>query len=320
MKSALFLILFAIATCVVLAAQDVPHVVASDVNCAVNPRHYEDWYEQTRLSEGKPYVAPEKRKQQILENYHGLRLQMPLDEVERLLGKPDFGTARPPLHLATAPEPTNRECANDLAYLVRKNGENMVDTEDVAVYLSFSPDEKLYWAAPQNLPTLKPLGSPSGKDPSIVQSQASWKEYVFADDGFGITFPGNPKPHADATLAEFTVYSVSLPDNAMLSLRVSHQNRDCAATLAQLKDGALKGKSGIDPSSVKSPAINGNQGLEYEYAPSRDRVSLDRFYCVNGRFYAFSTTWFGTQALPASVERVLSSFHLLGTEHAGGPQ
>ncbi|MGA8273551.1 MAG: hypothetical protein WB919_18455 [Candidatus Sulfotelmatobacter sp.] len=320
MKRSLFPILFAIAIRVALAAQDVPHVVSSDVNCAVSPRRYEDWYQQTHLPEHKPYVAPEKRRQQILENYHGLRLQMGLDDVERLLGKPDFGTARPPLRLATAPGPTNRECANDLAYIVRKNGENMVDMEDVAVYLSFSPNEKLYWAAPQNLPTLKPLGSPSGKAPSIVQSQASWKEYVFATDGFGITLPGNPQLHADTTLAEFTVYSVPLPDNSMLSLRVSHQTRDCAATLAELKDGALKGKSGIDPSSVKSPAINGEQGLEYEYAPGPDRVSLDRFYCVSGRFYAFSTTWFGTQALPASVERVLSSFHLLGTERPGGPQ
>jgi len=317
MKRMLFLILFGAFTCGLLAAQDVPKVVTSHGSCAVKPPGYDDWYQQTRLSEGEPYVAPDKRKQQILDNYHSLKLQMTLDEVERLLGKPDFGTARPPL---LAPEPTDHGCANDLAYIVRKNSGNMVETEDVAVYLSFSRDGKLYWAAPQNLPTLKPLGSPTGKAPAIVQSQTVWKEYVFADDRFAITLPDTPKPHADATLPEFTVYSVSLAGNAMLSLRVSHQDRDCAATLAQLKDGALNGKSGINPSSVKNPSIDGNQGLEYENTVSRDGGSSDRFYCVNGRFYAFSIRWLGTQVPPASVDRVLSSFRLLNTEHAGGPQ
>jgi|HubBroStandDraft_1064217.scaffolds.fasta_scaffold00003_88 hypothetical protein len=320
MKIWFFLTLFGAATCGVLAAQDVQTVVPSDVNCVANQPVYNDWYQQTRLSDGEPYIAPSKRKQRILDNYHGLKLQMPLDEVERLLGKPDFGTARPPLHLATAPEPADRGCANDLAYIMRKNNGNMVDTEDVAVYLSFSRDGRLYWATPQNLPTLKPLGSPDGKAPTTIKSQTEWKEYVFGDDGFAVTLPDSPKPHSDATLPEFTVYSVSLPGNAMLSLRVSHQERDCAATLAQLRDSALKGKSGIDPSSVKNPSIDGNQGLEYEYTLSRDGGSSDRFYCVNGRFYAFSMRWLGTQAPPPSVGHVVASFRLLNTGHAGGPQ
>jgi len=200
-------------------------------------------------------------------------------------------------------------------------GENRHFTDpDSQFSMLQSPKGQLYWAAPQNLPTLKPLGSPSEKAPTIVQSQISWKEYVFADDGFAITLPGTPQPHADPSLPEFTVYSVSLPDNAMLSLRVSHQQRDCTATLAQLKDGALKGNSGIDPSSVRSPAINGNQGLAYEYTSGRDRVSSDRFHCVNGRFYAFSITWLRTKVAPVSVKRVLSSFHLLNAEHAGVSQ
>jgi hypothetical protein len=41
---------------------------------------------------------------------------------------------------------------------VKKSHENMTDMEDVAIYLSFSRDGKLYWAAAQNLPTLKQLG------------------------------------------------------------------------------------------------------------------------------------------------------------------
>jgi hypothetical protein len=166
MRRALFLILFIAATRRALPAQDVPPAVTSHVKCATELPSYVHWYQQTRLPYGEPYVAANKRKQQLLENYARLKLEMPQHEVEDLLGKPDFGTARPPLHLATAPEPTDHRCSNDLAYIVRKNDGNMIDMEDVAVYLSFSRDGKLFWASPQNIPSLKQLGSPAGRDSS----------------------------------------------------------------------------------------------------------------------------------------------------------
>lgn len=62
----------------------------------------------------------------------------------------------------------------------------MVDVEDVAIYLFFSENGKLYWAAPQNLPNLEPLGSPTDENSLAVAKRRTplWKEYVFADDGF----------------------------------------------------------------------------------------------------------------------------------------
>ncbi len=50
---------------------------------------------------------------------------MTLDEVEKILGKSDFGTGLPPLHWATAPEATGSGCENVLAFIVRKNSGNM---------------------------------------------------------------------------------------------------------------------------------------------------------------------------------------------------
>jgi len=97
----------------------------------------------------------------MLDGYPKLKLQMSLEDIEKLLGKPDFATGTPVPHLATAPEPADKRCINELAFIVKKNHENMTDMEDVAIYLSFSRDGKLYWAAPQNLPTLKQLGSPT---------------------------------------------------------------------------------------------------------------------------------------------------------------
>ena len=305
--------------CCALEAQSSPPSVALHGNCTTNLPRFEDWYQTTRLPYGEPYVATAKRKLQVLENYPKLKLQMSLEETEKILGKPDFAIALPAARLATAPEPTDKHCNNEVAFILKKTSENATDTEDVAVYLSFSRDGRLYWLAPQNLPALKPLGSATGEVP-LIESQTVWKEYVFADDGFAITLPHQPTPHTDPTLPDFTVYSVSLPDHTMLSLRVSHQNRDCAATLGELKEGALRAQSGIDPSSVKNPSIAGNQGLEYEYTANGGRVQLDRFYCVSGKFYAFSTGWFGSKVLPASLESVFGSFRLLDTKPAVAPQ
>jgi hypothetical protein len=159
MKKTLVCILFSATASVLLAAQSVPPVVTSQMKCDKEEPAYNSWYQQTTLPHGEPYLATDEHKQHILENYRKLKLQMALDEVEKILGKPDFGTVRSPLRLATAPDPTDGHCHVDLAYIVRKTSSDILDKEDVAVFLSFGRDGKLYWAVPQNLPGLKQLGS-----------------------------------------------------------------------------------------------------------------------------------------------------------------
>jgi hypothetical protein len=159
-KRIVFLILLVSATCCFLEAQTSPPAVVFHGSCATGLPQFEEWYRHTRLPQ-ESYVAAGKRKQQLLDNYPKLKLKMSLEDVENLLGKPDFATATPAPHLATAPEWADKRCSNELAYIVKKKHENMADMEDVAIYLSFSREGKLYWAAPQNLPTLKQLGSPT---------------------------------------------------------------------------------------------------------------------------------------------------------------
>ena len=105
-----------------LVAQDIPPAVTSHMTCAAQPVRFAQWYEQTRLSQGEPYLAETKRKQRILENYAKLKLHMPMEDVEKLFGKADFGSARPPMHLATQTEPSDRRCRTDLAYVFKKTG------------------------------------------------------------------------------------------------------------------------------------------------------------------------------------------------------
>jgi hypothetical protein len=312
-KSILALIAFTI--CSSLAGQNsAPPAVVFRGNCAHEPElpQYQDWFRQTRLPYGEPYVAQGKRKAQLAEQYSNLKLQMSLEEVEKVLGKADFSVSRPAARLATVPEPIEQRCSSQVAYIFKKSGENMADMEDVAIYLFFSESGKLYWASPQNLPNLKPLGSPTAEN--AEPHMDSWKEYTFADDGFAITVPESPNPHPDATLPDMTVYTVSVQPGTRLSLRVSHQKRDCASTLAQLRDGALKGKSGIDPSSVKDVRVDGHLGVEYQYKDDSGLFSAERFYCVNGMFYMFSARWPSSQPQPAAVERIVSSFRLLNPE------
>ena len=53
--------------------------------------------------------------------------------------------------------------------------------------------------------------------------KAQWKEYVFASDGFALTAPYAPKPHPDANIADATVYTIHLPDDSAVTLRVLNQ-------------------------------------------------------------------------------------------------
>jgi hypothetical protein len=54
-------------------------------------------------------------------------LQMSLQEVEKLLGKPDFSTPRLAARLASTPEPKEQQCRNQVASILKKSSENMVE-------------------------------------------------------------------------------------------------------------------------------------------------------------------------------------------------
>ena len=152
----LFIVAFAVVGA--LAGQNPPSVVIRG-SCPTDLPGYKQWFQQTRLPYGEPYVAGERRKQQIMGNYSNLRLGMSVAEVEKVIGKPDFASPRPAARLSSSPPPAVATCSNQIGYILKKNSENMADVEDVAIYLFFSADDKLYWAAPQILSELKPLGS-----------------------------------------------------------------------------------------------------------------------------------------------------------------
>jgi hypothetical protein len=311
-KRIVFLILlFAVMCCALEAQSSSPSAVFSGT-CTSNVPRFEDWYPTTRLPYGEPYVATEKRKQQVLENYPKLRLQMSLEETEKILGKPDFVMALPAVRLATAPEPRDRRCNNEVAFILKKNSENATDLEDIAVYLSFSRDGKLYWVAPQNLPALRPLGSATGEAP-IVESEAAWKEYVFADDGFAITLPGDPHPHKSVQMANGMAYSVPLSKGAGFSLYTEEANDTCTDTVrGQLRDAKNKAEStGYRVISFREVNGSGYKGVEFVQQVPTSKIDYERWICAAHRLYLFVADWNPNESEPKELQRIVDSWRVV---------
>jgi hypothetical protein len=153
---------------------------------------------------------------------------------------------------------------------------------------------------------------------SSQSARWAWKEYSYPQDGFAISLPVAPQaPHKDPNNTNMTVYTVHFTADSGMSLRVVNENRDCAATLNQLKDGALHNKQPeqpINPKSVRDVSLGEYPGVEYEFRFDSEYTVYDRFVCVNGRFYNFSAKWPTKQPRPAAVNHAIESFKILKTK------
>ena len=104
-----------------------------------------------------------------------MKLNMSAKEVEQLLGKPDFASPKPAARLSTSPASSSPSCTKQIAYAFEKNSGNTADMSEVALYLFLTADDKLYWAAPQNIPGLQAMGSPA---PSTGSKPRSGEEFL----------------------------------------------------------------------------------------------------------------------------------------------
>jgi hypothetical protein len=140
---------------------------------------------------------------------------------------------------------------------------------------------------------------------------SSWKEYVYPNDGFAVTLPSSPTPHKDLQLPNMTVYTVRFSNEAGMSLRISDEKRQCATTIASLKEGALRGSHAAEKvDSLREFSKNGYPGIDIESAVS-SRIKRYERYCVNGKFYIFVATWPLGDGRPTGMTRVVDSFRLL---------
>ncbi len=114
-----------------------------------------------------------------------------------------------------------------------------------------------------------------------------------------------------------TAYTVELPglEDCKMVLRVTRRPRDYSIFVRALRDGILRGKDrDTDAASVKDLSTDGHPGFEYLRKVNARYTSLDRYYCVDGRLYAFSTGWLSAFPLPVAAKRILDSFRFLGSD------
>jgi len=299
--------------CFALEAQTSVPSVSLHGNCGTDLPRFEEWFRDTRLAQGQPYVAAQDRSHKTITNYPNLKLQMSMSEVEGYLGKPDFAMGMPAARLAKASEPADQRCSVETAYIFNKNGENMADLQDVAIYLFFSRDGKLYWAMPQNLPDLKPFGSPSG-EAANVQSQILWKEYIFADDGFAITLPSDPHPHKNPQVPNGGMaYSVPLSSGAHFSLYTEEANDKCADTVrSQVGNAKSTAESrGFTVISFREIEGTGYAGVEFVQKVPTSKIDYERWICAAHRLYLFAADWNPNESEPKELQRIVDSWRVV---------
>ena len=148
-------------------------------------------------------------------------------------------------------------------------------------------------------------------------NETPWKEYAFPTDGFAITLPHVPEPHPAVVFPDATAYTVELPgrEDCKMVLRVTRRPRDYSIFVRALRDGILQGKDpDTDAASLKDLSTDGHPGFEYLRKVNARYTSLDRYYCVNGRLYAFSAGWLSAFPFPEAAKRILDSFRFLGSD------
>jgi hypothetical protein len=143
------------------------------------------------------------------------------------------------------------------------------------------------------------------------QSSAAWKEYVYNSDGFAVSVPSAPTRHADPQIPRTTNYDVSF-EGGPFRIAVVDQSRDCGATLSEIKTHLLSGKQpDLDTSSVKEITVAEHPAVEFRHRVANE-TRYERYVCGNGGFfYFFYAKWPTNQSMPASVNRILSSFRVL---------
>ena len=141
-----------------LVGQEVSGAVIKG-NCPKDLPEYKQWLERTPSADGGQYVADSARKHKTISRYSKLRLNMSADEIEGLLGKPDFAVSQHLAEPALSDRPATATCPGEVAYILWKKRKDAVDGSEMAVYVFFTSDGKLSWAMPQNIPSLKPIGT-----------------------------------------------------------------------------------------------------------------------------------------------------------------
>lgn len=144
-----------------------------------------------------------------------------------------------------------------------------------------------------------------------------WKEYVYAEDGFAVSSPLEPRivkrtmnPVAGEVEAHF--YFIPLQNSQMVVMYAPLHPNDKRTPEQALSD-AKKGisLSGATLISEKTISLGKYPGVELESEDPQNR-QRGRFYAVERKMYTLAVSWPKDKPFPAESQRWYDSFRVVG--------
>jgi len=146
-----------------------------------------------------------------------------------------------------------------------------------------------------------------------------WKEYVYSENGFAITLPGDPHPHKSSQMPNGTAYSVELPDGAGFSLHTMEANDRCVDSVRSQSDIYAKNKAdsagaksnGFKAISFREVTGSGYTGVEFVQQVPTGKIDYERWVCGPHRLYVFASAWNPGGSEPKELRRIVDSFRVI---------
>lgn len=142
-----------------------------------------------------------------------------------------------------------------------------------------------------------------------------WKEYIYPDNGFAITLPGDPHPHKSSQMQNGVAYSVPLSDGIGFSLHTMEVNERCveavrsqSATYEKIKNAPSNGFKAI---SFREVSGAGFTGVEFVQQVPNGKIDFERWVCGSCRLYVLASAWNPSQSEPKELRRILDSFRVI---------
>jgi TonB family protein len=146
---------------------------------------------------------------------------------------------------------------------------------------------------------------------------SDWKEYVYTEDAFAISLPGDPHPHKSSQMPNGMAYSVPLSNGAGFSLYAMEATDSCGDAVRSESDkaGSDEGRSkGFKTISVRQIAGTGYTGIEFLQQIPTGKIDYERWLCSANRLYILTSTWNPSEQEPKELRRIVDSFRVSGPE------
>jgi hypothetical protein len=152
---------------------------------------------------------------------------------------------------------------------------------------------------------------------SVSAQSSDWKEYVYPDDGFAVSFPSEPTLHTSMVPlkvggeTEMHQYAIDEGDYALLAI-VSYAPSGDVVSLTAARDGAVSAVKGRIVSE-RALSLGNYPGLQVEIEMDATHArARARDYAVGRRLYQLISVATSDKPISVDTTRFFASFRLVG--------